>query len=297
MDNRQSARASAPSNVPTGFPPASLAELTHLNTSDILAAFGVQREWPLRGLFEILCRPTAQRFACEVAALDQLVGSAGLVAGGAWMVGRWAERFTVLGDPLPDGPLLLVANHPGMLDAMALFAGIQREDLRVPAITRPFLRCLPNIRSVLIPVGGQPGERVAVLRTAARHMREGGAILTFPAGRIEPDPLIDARAITDLAHWSASVGLFARLGGQIPVVPVIVGGVIAPEALRHPIVRLRRRPEDQRWLAAIWQLLRPQLRRVHVRVSFGRPLSATLPDLGAAVQSEARRLIEGLRQA
>ncbi|WP_097655100.1 1-acyl-sn-glycerol-3-phosphate acyltransferase [Candidatus Chloroploca asiatica] len=297
MDNRQSARAYAPSNVSAGLPPASIAELTHLNTSDILTAFGVQREWPLRGVFEILCRPAAQRFAREIVALDQLVGSAGLVVGGAWMVGRWAERFTVLGAPPPDGPLLLVANHPGMLDAMALFAGIQREDLRVPAITRPFLRCLPNIRSVLIPVGGQPGERVAVLRTAARHMREGGAILTFPAGRIEHDPLIDARAVTDLAHWSESIGLFARLGGQVPVVPVIVGGVIAPEALRHPIIRLRRRPEDQRWLAAIWQLLRPQLGRVHVRVSFGRPLSSTLPDLAAAVRAEARRLIEGLRQA
>jgi hypothetical protein len=86
------------------------------------------------------------------------------------------------------------------------------------------------------------------------------------------------------------------LAGPVTVLPTIVGGVITPAALGHPLTRLRRRPEDQRWLAAIIQLMRPELRRDAVRVQLGRPIATTDAPVSAAVRAEATRLIAAVAQ-
>jgi hypothetical protein len=183
-----------------------------------------------------------------------------------------------------------------MLDAMALFTAIPRVDLRVLAIMRPLLRALPNIADHLYAVGATPATRTAAVRAAVRHLRAGGALLTFPAGRIEPDPISLDGAVASLNDWSTSVDLIVRLAGPVTVLPVIVGGVLTPAALSHPLTRLRRRPEDQRWLAAIIQLLRPGLRRGLVRVELGQPIVASGAPVGAAVRAEAARLIAAVAQ-
>lgn len=273
---------------------ASIADLTWLNIADIFSAFGVRRDLRLRGPIELLLRAPARRFAVQMATLDATVGAAGLGAGGAWICGQLARSVTVVGPAPPaEGPLLVTANHPGLLDAAALFMSIPRPDLRVLAITRPFLRSLPHIAAALIPVGDGPAARMAALRTAARHLRSGGALLTFPAGQIEPDPLTLPGAAESVAGWSDSVELLARLAGAATVVPAIVGGVLSPAALRHPLVRLRRSPAERQWLAAILQLMLPQLGHVAVRVHFGQPIAGAAP-LGPAVAAQARTLIEGI---
>jgi 1-acyl-sn-glycerol-3-phosphate acyltransferase len=271
---------------------ASLADLTWLNVADILAAFGLPRALPLRGLAELAVREPARRFARQIATLDAIVGTAGLQAGGAWICGQLSGGVEVRGGPPPAaGPLLIVANHPGLVDAAALFSAIPRPDLRVLAITRPFLRALPNIAGRLFTVGATPASRTAAVRAAARHLRAGGALLTFPAGQIEPDPLSSDGAAASVDSWSDSVNLLARLAGDAAVLPMIVGGVISPAAVGHPLARLRRDPADHRWLAAILQLMLPQLRQGRVRVEIGRPLAAVGGDLHGAVAAEARRLI------
>lgn len=276
---------------------ASIDDLTWLNVADILVGFGVPRHAALRGPVELLCRPPARRFAGQLAMLDAQVATNGLQAGGAWIVDQLAASLTVAGTPPPTaGPLLVLANHPGLLDAPALFAAIPRADLRVLAFPRPFLRALPNIAAAVIPVGETPASRGAALRAAARHLRDGGALLSFPAGRIEPDPLSLDGAEHSLAQWSGSIDLLGRLAGNATVLPAIVGGVISPAALQHPVVRLRRAEADRRWLAAVWQLMRPALGRTAVHVRFGAPIDATTDGLSARVTAEAARLIAELRR-
>lgn len=273
-------------------PASTLADLIWLNIGDIVGAFGLRPATPLRGLAELAARIPAQRFARRLLALDGLVGAEGLQAGGAWICRQMGGGVEVRGDPPPAaGPLLLVANHPGLLDAMALCAAIPRADLRILAIKRPFLRALPNIAAHLFAVGDTPAARTGAVRAAARHLRGGGALLTFPAGRIEPDPLSLAGAAASLDDWSASVDLIARLAAPVTVLPVIVGGVLNPAALSHPLTRLRRRPEDRRWLAAILHLMHPELRRGAVRVQLGRPIAATGAPVSTAVRADAARLL------
>jgi putative hemolysin len=191
------------------------------------------------------------------------------------------------------GPLLLVSNHPGLADAVALFASTPRDDLRVIAAERPFLDVLPNTSRYLLTVAETQAGRSRAVRAAARHLRGGGAVLTFPGGRIEPDPAVLPGAVEALDRWSSSADLFARLAPGLAVVPVVVSGVLSPRALRIPLTHLRRRRHDREWLAATLQMLTPALRDVSVRVAFGRPLYAEAgAGVGEAVVGEVRRLMD-----
>lgn len=285
---------------------AQLATLTRVNTADMLAAFGLGQTQRSRPLLELACRRPAQRFARHAIRFDDIVGAAGLQAGGAWAVRQFVRRIVVSGaEHLPrNGPLLIVANHPGLADTIALFAATPRPDLRIVAADRPFLRALPNLTRYLFTLDeAQPG-RMGLVRSVARHLRSGGAVLNFPGGRIEPDPATLPGAAAALAHWSESIDLFARLAAEVAVVPAIVSGVLSPAALHHPLTRLRRRPEDRLWLGAMLQILFPALNTTTVRVIFGQPIAAA--DLRAtddatavsrAVLAVAHRLIAQSEEA
>lgn len=271
--------------------------LTRICTEDLLCAFGLGGLRRGRRPLELLSRIPARRLARQVATYDGIVGESGLGAGGAWALEQMSRRAEVEGqENVPhEGPLLLVANHPGLADTVALFATIPRQDLRVVAAERPFLDALPNTSRHLLTVPETSPGRFGLLRAATRHLRGGGAVLTFPGGRIEPDPAVLPGAAEALEHWSASVDLFARLTPELTIVPAVVSGVLSPTALRNPLTLVRRQPRDRQWLAATLQMLTPALRNVSTRVEFGRPVRAEGPPGGVvsrAVVEETRRLIE-----
>jgi hypothetical protein len=196
-----------------------------------------------------------------------------------------------------QGPVIILANHPGMTDTAALFASLaSRPDLRVIASDRPFLRALPNVARQLIFLPAEEGRRMAALRAATRHLQEGGALLTFPAGEIEPDPAAfgPQRAAASLQTWSDGYALFARLAPRTRFVPALVSHVISPAAQRHPLTLLRRTARDKQKLAAALQVALPRYRDQVARVTFGHSPTAG-PDgahgLGASVAARMRQLI------
>ena len=270
-----------------------LERLTQLCVEDLISAFGLGETSRGRAVMESISRIPARRLARQILTYDTIVGESGLGTGGAWALKRFSRNTTIEGqENVPrGGPLLLVSNHPGLADAVALFAATPRDDLRVIAADRPFLEVLPNTSRYLLTIGGASAGRSGVVRAAARHLRSGGAVLTFPGGRIEPDPAVLPGAVEALNHWSSSADLFARLIPGLEVVPVVVSGVISPSALRNPLVHLRRRRRDREWLAATLQVLVPALRNVNARVEFGRPIHAEPGTVGDAVIEQTRRLM------
>ena len=272
-----------------------LERLTQVCVDDLISAFGLGSVSHGRAVMESISRIPARRLARQILTYDTVVGESGLGTGGAWALKRLSRNARIEGqENVPrGGPLLLVSNHPGLADAVALFAATPRDDLRVIAADRPFLDALPNTSRYLLTVAEPSAGRSGVARAAARHLRGGGAVLTVPGGRIEPDPAVLPGAVEALDSWSSSADLFARLTPGLAVVPVAVSGVISPSALRNPLTYLRRRRCDREWLAATFQLLVPALRDVEARVEFGRPIYAEPGEaLGDAVIGEMRRLME-----
>ena len=253
-----------------------LERLTQICVDDLISAFGLGGASYGRAAMESLARIPARRLACQILTYDEIVGESGLREGGAWAL-QWLSPHTSIEgrhNVPPGGPLLIVSNHPGLADAVALFAATPRDDLRVIAADRPFLDALPHTSRHLLSVAETPGGRPGVARAAARHLRGGGTVLTFPAGTIEPDPAVLPGAVEALDRWFSSADLFARLIPGLAILPVLVSGVISPSALRNPLIHLRRRRRDREWLAATFQLLIPALRHAETRVEFGRPVHA-----------------------
>jgi 1-acyl-sn-glycerol-3-phosphate acyltransferase len=276
-----------------------LERLTQVCVDDLLSAFGMGGASHGRALIESISRIPARRLAGQILTYDEIVGEAGLRKGGAWALKRLSRNTSIEGqDNVPrSGPLLLVSNHPGLADVVALFAATPRDDLRVIAAERPFLDALPHTSRHLLSVGQTSGGRSGVARAAARHLRDGGSVLTFPGGRIEPDPAVLPGAIEALDRWSSSADLFARLAPGLAVVPVVVSGVISSWSLRNPLIHLRRHRRDREWLAATLQMLLPALRDVDTRIEFGPPIYCEPgAAVGNAVLEETRRLME-IREA
>jgi len=277
--------------------PLLVETLTEINTVDLLDSVGLARlgGTPLRHLF----RPAARRFALTAHEFDMRVGNEGLAQGSAWLMSRMTAGLVTSGlEHVPSrGPVVVLANHPGMTDTVALFTSLaSRPDLRVIASDRPFLRALPNVVRQLILLPDDARGHMAVIRTAARHLQEGGALLTFPAGDIEPDPATfgPQRAVASLESWSDSFALFARSAPMARFVPALVSNVISPEAQRHPFTRLRRTAHNREKLAAAMQVALPRYHGLVARVAFGsasvaRPGSAR--ELGESISEQMRDLI------
>ncbi|MDW8145395.1 MAG: 1-acyl-sn-glycerol-3-phosphate acyltransferase [Roseiflexaceae bacterium] len=281
-----------------------LDAVTRLNVANLIAALKLDHIRRGRRLLELICWLPARRFAHQVLAYEQMVGSCGLHVGASWIVHTFARRLEIYrAEYVPRrGSLLVLSNHPGMSDAMALFVALSRPDLKVIAAERKLLRLLPNISShlVFIPEGeGESRGRMSGMRTIAAHLRRGGAALIYPAGRIEPDPLVMPDAIDALAHWSESVALFARLAPEALILPVAVGGTISAAALRNPILRLYRQRRDREWAAATLQVLIPAYRPPVVRVVFAEPFrAASLAELGDPpniMRAITRRVADAMR--
>lgn len=254
---------------------AALATLTEINTRDMLEACGLQRVHRGRRLLACICRLPARRFAATVLDFDQRVQSQGLAAAAAWGMERFSASLTVVGaEHIPrTGPALFLANHPGITDTLALFTALDRDDLLTVAAVRPFLVSLAHMAQRLIFVAPESTSQLAVVRSVSRHLRQGGAVLTFPAGRIEPDPAVLSGAAAALRDWSASIDLLVRLAPAAVVVPVLVSGVLSPQAVHSPLTRIRRRQVDRERLAATLQIAAPRLFPVTVRVTVGAPLA------------------------
>jgi 1-acyl-sn-glycerol-3-phosphate acyltransferase len=260
---------------------ASLDTLTQINLDDLVSSFG----WHGRPLLEkplrIIFRRPARIFAHQMLTFDSMVATHGR-------------------ENVPAGPFIALANHPGMIDTLALFAALQRHDLRIIAVHNPFLGSLPNIMRRLDIVTDQPRTGISLIRHVRTHLKSGGAVLTFPSGRIEPDPNVYPGAEEALQDWTDSAGVFVRFAPATAVVPVLVRGVIWPRTARHPLTRLKGSQIEREKLAAALQLLAHVVLKtspLDVTVQFGNPI--TVERMGTkdknaihkAVLSEMRRLL------
>lgn len=255
-----------------------LAELTEINLDDLVASFGWEKRPILTGALRYFFAGPARKFARHMLDFDEAVGRVGLVSAAQHFQKNYVHRVRLFSNSLPKGPILALSNHPGMVDTLVLFSALDRTDLKIIAIDRPFLKALPNISQHLFYVTDNPSTRMTLIRQVSGHLRSGGAALTFPAGEIEPDPDIYSGAVKALKRWTDSVGVFIRMVPETAILPILVRGVIWEKTARHPLIRLKNGRDDREKLAAALQLLAHIVwnkRPLDVSVQIGNPITAS----------------------
>jgi putative hemolysin len=129
-----------------------------------------------------------------------------------------------------QGPLLIVSNHPlGGLEGVAIAKVIAeiRPDIKV--LTNALLCRIPELAAMFIGVdvlsSNAAGGNVGGIKQVHQHLKQGGAVLIFPAGMVsayEPE----FKRVQDRA-WSRLVGQLIKRY-ECPCVPVYVGGRNSP---------------------------------------------------------------------
>lgn len=231
---------------------------------------------------------------------DKLVGEVGLSeASCRFLQSHYIRELRVHGrEHVPaSGATLFLSNHPGMTDTISLFTAIDRPDLRIIAMHRPFLASLVNISRDLSYISDESSERMRAVRQVSTHLRAGGAALTFPAGKIEPDPDVYAGALESLRDWTDSSGVFLRFARDVKIVPVLVSGVVWERAAHHWLTHIKRTREEREKLATALQLLAMVTRNARpttVHVRFAKPI--TLEEVGS-LEADCihEKLIERMR--
>ncbi len=254
---------------------ADIATLTRLINNEVIQAMGLRTDsWAAERLQPILSRAT-RRF-CEIfAEADRIIAEQGLAAGARWLLLNLVKDFQTRGvENVPcDGPLVIASNHPGTVDSVTLIASARREDLKVIASAVPFLQSLVHVREHLIFLPQQGLQaRMVVVREAIRHLKEGGALLLFARGGIDPDPSFMAACEEELTHWSRSLEIFLRSVPRTRVVTSIVSHVLEPAYMHHPLTWLKRARPDRQRLAMMMQVIQQMLGKqldIVPRVSFG----------------------------
>jgi 1-acyl-sn-glycerol-3-phosphate acyltransferase len=190
---------------------------------------------------------------------------------------RFATTVEVSGAELVpvEGPLLILANHPGTFDSIFVSAMLRRNDLQILAWGWPMLRRLPETSRHMIYATDDPHQRMGVFRATLRHLRAGDAVLIFPTSDLDPDPDAQPGSVEALQNWSPSIEMLLRQAPAARLQIAIMSGVLLPRFLRHPLSRLPKSVKGRRTVAELLQMLQqlvlPRSLQVIPRLSFGKP--------------------------
>ncbi|MBN1641188.1 MAG: hypothetical protein JXA09_08125 [Anaerolineae bacterium] len=248
-------------------------------TDEVLVSIGVAPSGWLGRLIAIAIRPATRRFAALFAAFDRDVADLGFSTGARRFLPRYISACSQHGAAsIPtSGPLLVASNHPGATDSVVIAAALPRDDLKIVISDVPFTRALPAGRAHLIYAPTGTEGRVQAVRDMIRHLQDGGAVLIFPGGYLDPDPALLPGASEGLGAWSRSVLIALRRVPEAQLVPAIVDGVMAPRFLFHPLTRLAPAGWQRLKLAEVLQIATQSLfgarSGLTPRVTFGPPVS------------------------
>lgn len=173
-----------------------------------------------------------------------------------------------------------------------------RDDSTTLAARRPLLEALPNLRRRLLAIDPGAAGGLAI-RHALRHLRRGGAVLHFPAGRIEPDPRVAPRGAPLLEPWKPGLDVLlaaaARACPGLRVAAALVSGVISPRALA--VARALGRSDGlTSALVPLIQLTFPGFGDAAVRVRFG-PAEPAGGDSAAQLRARLEAMAEAAATA
>ncbi len=121
------------------------------------------------------------------------------------------------------GPVVIVANHPhGLVDGMVMAEIVNRVRSDFKILTRSLLTGIPEVEEFMIPVPFPHEENARELGLQMRnetmaHLRAGGVIILFPAGKVAMSETWFGPAIE--AEWNVFTHKMVRSSGAT-IVPM-----------------------------------------------------------------------------
>jgi hypothetical protein len=268
-------------------------ELEALSVEEMVDAAGARgAPWVARRLVSMLARLPSARLGRSLARFDADLASAGVADAATALLGRFGATVEVEGAVPSSGGVLVVTNHPGAYDSIAMLAALRRDDVALVAAERTFLAAMPRFCEHLVFVA-DPRAREGVMgrtrgvRRALTWLGAGRVLVQYGAGAIEPDARFAPAGVELLGAWSNGTGMLAAHAVKrgAAVVPALVSGVHSRRAMSVPGVRWAER-RGVTTIAPLLQATVPGFGDVHVRVRFGAPLDR---DALLAAKSHAAR--------
>jgi 1-acyl-sn-glycerol-3-phosphate acyltransferase len=273
---------------------------------DLASLSGLEKSRIGRAMLQTVLSPQLRRFADNMATFNLELMTLGLAEASISLCSRYGGRVVAEGlEHVPrSGPLLLVSNHPGMFDTLGIYATIPRPDVRALARPQPLLGLLSSLAPNLLMLPDEGAGRAGSLRQVLQMLRADGTLLIYPAGHLEPEPmlmgrhgLVEPAAQESLGPWSNGVGTLVKLavrqGVPLQVVPVALSGVLSVQTWRWfgPLLKLRKTLRGREDLTAVLQVAFPGWGPTTVQVRYGAPLAATsLADGDADVEAISGRI-------
>jgi len=284
--------------------PAKVSKIYSSIITEFLIALNLPAQGWVRKLMSPILHIPASRFARMAAELDDRVEQAGTVAGMSWFLHHYIDSLEIRGaENIPtQGPLLFASNHPGAYDSVCVLSSCRRNDINIVVSDIPFSHAFPSIYPHLVYVAAGSHGRMLALREMRRRLQQGGALLIFPTGYVDPDPDLQPGSLQALERWSPSIEWVLRQVPETQLVPVIVSSVLAKASLQNPLTRLKKTAWEKRKLAEFLQvsqqLIFSKKLPLKPRLTYGPPISGTIlkemnsgRDLLPAIIQQARQVL------
>ena len=290
---------------PSAERPTSLARMI---LDDVLSTLNVNRVRALRYLITLLGSKTSRWLGDLLSRWDRQVERSSFTETARDALNLFTSGFELSSaEAIPKtGPLLAVANHPGMYDSIGAIVTVGREDVRVVAARREFFRVLPNISRHLLTIEKDASLRLEAMRHIIQALRDGQAVIIFPSGRLEPEPALLPGAAAALEQWSGSVGIFLSKVPETRLLPILISQTLSPKAWNSWLARLPKTQKRRHQAAMGWQFVKQRTSkdpawRLPLRIDTGKVKTAIELDpsldpkkLAQAVQDEMKALLNSI---
>jgi putative hemolysin len=168
----------------------------------------------------------------------------------------------------PSGPTIVVANHPfGGVDGLILIAMLSKVRTDIRILANYYLGEVPELRPNLLMVDpfrkkGSTQKNIQPIRKAVHWLKNGGMLITFPAGEVS-HMILRKRRIED-PPWDKTIGRLIHIT-KVPVLPICFRGTnsvaFQVAGLIHPVLRTLMLPRE---------LLKKRNSTIHVKI--GKPI-------------------------
>lgn len=282
--------------------------LTRIIMADVLRSANLGRRKLIAGLINFAGQPAAGWLADLLARIDRQLADSSITETANQAIHAFSDGLQIIKqEAIPQsGPLLVVSNHPGLGDILGILASLERKDVKIVAQRKEFMRVLGNINRFMLPIDEVYSLKFETIRQIIQPLRDGMAVIIFPAGNLEPDPALMTGAAESLESWSESIGVFLNKVPEARLLPILVSGVLTPKAWKSRFARLGRTQKRRHQLAMAAEFIMQRLSKKEdwkqpLRIDVGIAVAAKELDpnldprhLTAAVRNEMLKLLEQL---